>query len=149
MVITVITRNIQVNLYAPNKQEQDVFSLPSGQRLTGDSLRRRYHHGWCDRGLQEDGRQPGQRSHAHRRQLRWPHHAGDPGLDQPGPLQVPRWVHNSTAIPATFTTRHFRVCSVKPNTYWATAAVVERMAGFPKSFLLQWKSVKNVIWKRE
>lgn len=70
MVITVIRRNIQVNLYATNKQEQDVFSLPSGQRLTGDSLRRRYHHGGCDRGLQEDGRQPRQRSHAHRRQLR-------------------------------------------------------------------------------
>lgn len=68
------------------------------QRLTKDSpLRHRYHHGGGDRGLQEDGRQPGQRSHAHRRQFRWPHHAGNPGLDQPGPLQVPRWVHRSTS----------------------------------------------------
>lgn len=67
---------------------------------------RRYHHGGRDRGLQEDGRQPGQRSHAHRRQFRRPHHAGHPGLDQPGPLQVPRWVHSSTF---TFTPQHFSV----------------------------------------
>lgn len=50
----------------------------------------RYHHGRCNCGLEEDGHQPRQCCHTHCRQLWWPHNIGNPGLDKPGPLQVPR-----------------------------------------------------------